>query len=399
MSWQEELRRLDEELAAGRLSADEYRVRRDQVMSSAVSPSSQAQPPQTNAAEATTTFSPVAQPGAETHDPNADKTQIVSGQGGGFPERTQVVGSGNSAPERTEVVQGWQAARPSSDAERTQVVPGVPPQAVSYGQAPRSAPGQQGFAPHQSDWNNQQEDLSPPWAGAEFPPLAPATGGWVQQGPEVFETSGKSNAGKVWLTVGLVVLLLGIGAGAYFYFRPDSTPTAGGNGGQTTTQPAPTTTTKVRMPGAPVAELPGQVSNTSKIKTFADVEAIKYLTAKEIEAYKAGGAGESKIGIAKKGDVQIIILVVQLQDDATAVTARDALAALQQEYKMTPLETKPGVVAASSDTATNGPIRRAHYASGKQLVRIQVQGKDAVAVDTLLTDMIAAQLEELPANV
>lgn len=399
MSWQEELRRLDEELAAGRLSADEYRVRRDQVLSSAVTPSSQAQPQQTGAAEATTTFSPVAKPGAETHDPNADKTQIVSGQSA-FPERTQVVGSGNAAPERTEVVQGWQVARPSSDAERTQVVPGVPLQSVSYSQAPRSAPGHHDYAPHQSDWNNQQEHLSSPWAGAEFPPLSTAMGGgWVQQGPEVFETSGKSKSGKVWLTVGLVVLLLGIGAGAFFFFRPDSTPTAGGNGGQTTTQPAPTTTTKVRMPGAPIAELPGQISNTAKIKTFADVEGIKYLTAKEIEAYKAGGASESKIGIAKEGDVQIIILVVQVQDDAAAKTARDALAALQQEYKMAPLETKPGVVAASSDTATSGPIRRAHYASGKQLVRIQVQGKDAVAVDTLLTDMITAQLEELPANV
>src|SRR3954468_24584265 len=39
VSWQDELRKLDEELAAGQISADDYRVRRDQVLSSAVASS------------------------------------------------------------------------------------------------------------------------------------------------------------------------------------------------------------------------------------------------------------------------------------------------------------------------------------------------------------------------
>jgi len=391
VSWQEELRRLDEELAAGRLSADEYRVRRDSVMSSAVAPSNPAPPP--SVSEATTTFSPVTLPPApDAHDPESDKTQIVTGQ----PDRTQVVGGGQ--PDRTEVVRGgWQAARPGGDAERTQVVPGVPPQAMAYGNAPRSAPGFTHQPP--ADWHSPQEDLSPPWAGSEFPPMGATGGGWVQQGPEVFESAGKSNSGKIWLTVGLIVLLLGIGAGAYFYFRPAATTAGGGGEPTTTTKAAPTTTTPPRIPGAPVAKLPGQITDTTKIKAFADVEAIKYLTAAEIEAYKTGGAAKSKIGISKQDDVQVIILVVQMQDETTAKTARDALAALQLEYKMTAIETKPGVVAATSDAAASGPIRRAHYISGTQLVRVQVQGKEAAAVDTLLTDMIAAQLEELPANV
>ncbi|WP_198010093.1 SHOCT domain-containing protein, partial [Saccharomonospora halophila] len=37
MTWQEDLRRLDENLASGNLSADEYRARRDRILSSAVS--------------------------------------------------------------------------------------------------------------------------------------------------------------------------------------------------------------------------------------------------------------------------------------------------------------------------------------------------------------------------
>lgn len=45
MTWQDELRRLDEELAAGRLSADDYRQRRDQLLAAANSnPSTGGQP-------------------------------------------------------------------------------------------------------------------------------------------------------------------------------------------------------------------------------------------------------------------------------------------------------------------------------------------------------------------
>ncbi|TVT34247.1 flagellar basal body protein FliL, partial [Amycolatopsis rhizosphaerae] len=36
MTWQEELRKLDEDLASGTLSADAYRARRDQILSAAV---------------------------------------------------------------------------------------------------------------------------------------------------------------------------------------------------------------------------------------------------------------------------------------------------------------------------------------------------------------------------
>ena len=439
VSWQEELRRLDEQLAAGHISADDYRVRRDQVLSSAVSPSGEQGQQQV---EATTVFPAI---GANTPPPqpqqqapqqqqplppqqfqqqppppvddensaektqivsssttNADRTQAVGGpvDAGNSAENTQIVpGRHTNGPEHTEVVQGgWQTTRPPSDAERTQVVPGVPPQALVGGHAPRPAPQNdpnQRYGQQQA-WNNQEE-LGSPWAGSDFPPLA-ASGGadWVKQGPEVFESSSGGGKSKVFLIVGLVVLLLGLAAGAYFLFKPKDNDTTAGPG-TSTSQAPPTTTTTTKPPGPPVAELPGQVTDTSKIKSFADVEALKYLTAAEIETYKAGTPGESKVGLAKDKDVQIIVVVVKESDEESAATARDALAELQTNYKMTPVTTEPGVIAAGI-TASNGPLRRAHYASGNWVVRIQAQGKDAAAVDAMFAQLIQSQLEELPAN-
>ncbi|MER6767386.1 hypothetical protein ABT266_45095, partial [Amycolatopsis sp. NPDC000746] len=73
MSWQEELRRLDEELASGRLSADDYRIRRDQVLSSAVGQQDQpTPPPQSQSADSTQVIAPVSPPsGVPQQQPQA----------------------------------------------------------------------------------------------------------------------------------------------------------------------------------------------------------------------------------------------------------------------------------------------------------------------------------------
>lgn len=69
MTWQEQLRKLDEDFSSGRISAEDYRVRRDQVLSSAVAPTQHGQAPA-----------------------SAEATQIVRPAGGqDSPDATQVV--------------------------------------------------------------------------------------------------------------------------------------------------------------------------------------------------------------------------------------------------------------------------------------------------------------------
>ncbi|MEU8415404.1 flagellar basal body-associated protein FliL [Amycolatopsis japonica] len=246
VSWQEELRNLDEELASGRLSADDYRLRRDQVLSSAVAygdpaqqqvqqpgqqpqqPFPQQQPPPAPPQQQ----APQQQPG----QPSADSTQIIA------PVNQPQGGEG----ERTQVVPNWQQQQ--ADPNRTQVVPPVasPPggfpqqgQASPAGGFPQQHQGyQQQQQPQQQGWTDDN-DVSPPWGGSDFPPISPVgSTEWVKQGPEVFEDKPKGKGGKIAIIVIVAVLVLGgLGVGGYFAFS------GGGD-----TPPDPTAATKPAPP-------------------------------------------------------------------------------------------------------------------------------------------------------
>ncbi|NIH77549.1 hypothetical protein [Amycolatopsis viridis] len=210
MSWQEELRKLDEELASGRLSADDYRVRRDQVLSSAVSHSENTaqQPEPDNSADSTQVIAPVSPPqGVPQQAPpdlSAEPTQAVS--------------------------PNWQA-HPPVDPERTQYVPSPSPPA-GFPTAPPGGFPQSGPQPVQPAWHAPQSDVSPPWGGSDFPPIGP-----VGQGPESFDS--KPGKGKIaWISVAAVVVLVAAGLTIFL-------TTSGGDSqaGPTPTQAPPTSST------------------------------------------------------------------------------------------------------------------------------------------------------------
>ncbi|RSN38139.1 flagellar basal body-associated protein FliL [Amycolatopsis sp. WAC 01416] len=272
VSWQEELRNLDEELASGRLSADDYRLRRDQVLSSAVAygdpaqqqvqqPGQQPQQPFQQQPPAPPQQQAPQQPG----QPSADSTQIIA------PVNQPQQNGGEG--ERTQVVPNWQQQQ--SDPNRTQVVPPVasPPGGFpQQGQQASPAGGfpQQGHAspaggfpqqqqqqpqhgyqqPQQQGWTDN--DASPPWGGSDFPPISPVgSTEWVKQGPELFEDKPKGKGGKIAIIAIVAVLVLaGLGVGGYFAFSgggdtpPD--PTAAPQSSQP--PPAPPSSTKPKTP-------------------------------------------------------------------------------------------------------------------------------------------------------
>ncbi|RSM66257.1 flagellar basal body-associated protein FliL [Amycolatopsis sp. WAC 01376] len=270
VSWQEELRNLDEELASGRLSADDYRLRRDQVLSSAVAYGDPAQ--QQVQQPGQQPQQPFQQPPAppqqqapqQTGQPSADSTQIIA------PVNQPQQNGGEG--ERTQVVPNWQQQQ--SDPNRTQVVPPVasPPGGFpQQGQQASPAGGfpQQGHAspaggfpqqqqqpqhgyqqPQQQGWTDN--DASPPWGGSDFPPISPVgSTEWVKQGPELFEDKPKGKGGKIAIIAIVAVLVLaGLGVGGYFAFSgggdtpPD--PTAAPQSSQP--QPAPPSSTKPKTP-------------------------------------------------------------------------------------------------------------------------------------------------------
>jgi hypothetical protein len=388
VTWQDELRQLDEELAAGRLSAEDYRRQRDELLSqTASSPSGTGDPS-----------------GSASTPPGG---QQAGGQSGPFPppfrwdqspaEATQRIGparnQANGGSETTKV--GREQA--GNDAERTQVVrggprqPGRPEGAMGRGMPP---------GPPGPPW--AQSEQAPPWDGTDLPATTDTTPAWFKQGPEVFESDGGgSGVLRILGVVAIVLLLVSISVGAYYFFRPDASTGAGRTttvAAPTSSQPAAQTTTSTKPEGLPIAELPGTATDTSRVKTFADVEAVGYLTNQEIDEYRKSKAGKSSMAISSRGDVRIIVLVTQQADASGAKQTRDALHDLQLRFKLGALPAQQGVLSAGIDNTDPGPLRRAHYASARFVVRIQVQGADKAEVDRLYSEVLSKQLSELPAD-
>ncbi|WP_020663472.1 hypothetical protein [Amycolatopsis benzoatilytica] len=389
MSWQEELRRLDEELASGRLSADDYRIRRDQVLSSAVGQQDQPAPQQ---------------PG-----PSADSTQVIApvSPPGGMPQQpAPQPPPADGGAERTQVVQSWQTQQPGADAgpERTQVVQPQQHQQTHYSppggfQQPASPAG--GF-PQQQPWNAPEGDQTPPWGGGDLPPLGPPGGDSFQQGPEFFaEKPKKSNGMKIGAIVAAVIVLAGIAFGAYLLWGRDTGSSAGP---QQSTAQQPQGSSSAPKPADPlaVATMPGKAENHADITTFAQVNGLNYLNSDELAAYQTAGASKAKIVVYRlQNGNTIIVLLTQASSPVAAKTGADKLMKIQITNGATRNASAPNGVYATSIDPKNGNAgqERAHYAHGNVIVRVEVTGPAAASLKSDATAALNQQLAVAPADV
>ncbi|WP_190819706.1 hypothetical protein [Saccharopolyspora pogona] len=293
MTWQDELQNLDAELAAGRISAEEYRQRRDAVLgraqngqngpSSGGFPQQQPQastpsgefPQQQSQAGPPPGGFPQQQPQVGPSSGGFPQQQPQAGpQSGGFPQQQapqqpnpfppafswgdaaaqatpqqQPQQQGRAAEEATQIVlnpllQRQPQAQPPRDSESTQV--------VNLSQQPQWAQVQQ---PPQPQWGPQQgwgavESTGTPW-GDDLP-ATPDHGdaSWMRQGPEVFESASKPGKGKLiaGLSIG-GVLLVGVIVAGILYFTSSSgnTPT------KPTAAPPPPPVQTQELPAPPPA--------------------------------------------------------------------------------------------------------------------------------------------------
>jgi hypothetical protein len=406
VSWQEELRKLDEELAAGQISADDYRVRRDQVLSSAVSAGSEAPPQGQQKPSEATQFvprPPVSQPmppppplpQAPGSPGDADDTQIVPGRDA---DRTQAVGR-------------WQTARPGGDdADRTQVVPGVPPQSVAGGMPPRPAPPLGQFPPPPGYGWQQQDEISPPWAGSDFPPLAPAASpDWIRQGPEVFDTDRRSKTGRIVAIVAVVLLLAGLGVGGYFLLRPKGNSNQGQPGPATTSTSQPTSRTSSRPPSTsttppkPIAQPPGSTLVDAKF-TLQRLGEVKILSPEDFDVMSRNKIIEAQVAVTKEGDLTRGTWAFKAADHASA---EQIFKEIDQLYRQVNFQPAPGIskdhVSAlyfkPPNAGPNAPtVFRAHYVAGSTVVRVEAYGPDAALAASEFSTLLDAQLTALPAE-
>lgn len=374
MSWQEELRKLDEELASGRLSADDYRVRRDHVLSSAVG-QPDAPAPETAGPQATQVIPP-------TNPPQGVPRQPLD-------------------PDHTQAVPPWQA-QPSGD-PRTQYVqpqyraspPGGFPQAGSAGGFPH--PG--GYP----GWNNVEADQAPPWGGGELPPLGASGGdaGWVQQGPESSnDKPHNGNGAKIAAIVAAVVVLVGVAIGAYLLWGRSS---EAGDGGQSTPQPTNDQQPSELRPPDPLAvpDLPGEAESHSNVTTFKAVSGLNYLNSSELSTYSSAGAGPAKYVVHNLDDGStVVLLLTQVNSPAAARNAAKQLLNIQVHNGAHSVGDLPnGVYASAIDAKGGDPAQiRGHYAHGNVVVRIEVKAQSLQSAETDFSTILNAELQVLPAN-
>lgn len=393
VSWQEELRKLDEELAAGRLSADDYRVRRDQVLSSAVSHSD----PNSGASSSTPeqgTTAPADQSGnaANPSDTsNSESTQIVrpigaqQGQGAqAGAETTQVVRNQNFNPAQ-QAGQGWQAQPP-------------PPAQHGYQQAPPGSPPAGFQQPQQSSWNAPDADVSPPWGGSDFPPIAASTEtAWTAQGPESFDTERRSGKGKVIGIVAAVVVVLLI-AGAVVYFAAFNTSEKA--------DPGPTPTSEQQAPPAPTAppiKTAGALvipqGQTPGPKTFSPQElaASKSLPEPDRVVLEDIGFTGAKSVFVTNNNTTMSLWAFTTNDPQKL---RDRFVEDQQRFGFEKLSGEASGVPVYGATQQNNDqdvyVFRAHYVSGNDVIRVQAFNTDRAAARELFNKVMQTQLQHNP---
>ncbi|GAA4543262.1 DUF1707 domain-containing protein [Amycolatopsis samaneae] len=397
MTWQEDLRRLDEALASGSLTADEYRTRRDQVLSMAVTPeeSHPAQPQQAQGgpgAGETQIIPPVAPPSPPQGQSASEATQVVSAADAASAERTQAV-----APWQ---MQQHQQQRPQSPAGGFQQ-PNL-----------QSPPG--GFPPPQQQpgpaWNAPQNDVSPPWGGSDFPPLAPTSNSdWVSQGPESFQTTPSSGKGKkIAIAVVAVVVLAGAGVGAWALFGNDS----GGSNppvAQSSSQPPAPPTSKA-LPEPPAAkpepasneatltDLPGTPRNGGGAFDLAKLQSGKLLSDSVTQRLKEGGMTEGLLKTNTDDSVTLGLYALAMPDTQSASKVAIEYANAQQEGGL-PLDktlSLRGVQVYASPNGAEQSVFRAVYVVYGRTVIVESYGANRASALKDFQTVLNAQIAKAP---
>lgn len=367
VTWQEELRKLDEDFSSGNLTADEYRARRDQVLSSAVAPGDQ------QAQQWQPAPDPLPQgEGNSGGDPNADSTQVI-----------EPVSPPHGSP--AQAGPGPHGG-PDSESERTQAL----------------SPWQQQPPP----WNAPHEDVSPPWGGSEFPPIAPSTeSDWVRQGPETFDD--RSARGR---TVGLVivaVLLAGLGVAAFFFFTVGDDP-----GSMTGPRPEPTVAgpTTPSLPEPPSAKAAPKSNEAALIKPPGKtrdgggkldldiLEKSELLPAPVAQALARASMKDGLLATTSQGSSTIGLYALRVKNETDAGTVARAYATVQQEGGLPSNEALSlrGVPVFSTPSNSQDAVFRAVYVLYDRVIIIETFGPGRDSVQRLFEQLMAEQVDHAP---
>jgi hypothetical protein len=433
VSWQEDLHRLEHDLAMGRLSAEDYRRQRDELLAAA------------NAGQASTNPAP-GQPGQQgqptgtppggmpTGTPGAGFPAPSGTPGGGFPAQTGGPGGGfpgqsptgtppggfpgqqqapfppafkwaaqppaqqqqpPSSSESTQTIRPvGQDNQPPASADATQVVPNNP--AMDRTQAVRPGDADRTQVVHNNPFGQQQPPQGgqqTPWRGGDQANLyssgqmdsmpnwntGGAFGDWPKQGPEVFDSPGSGKGGKrVLLIVLVVVVLAGLGVGGWLLFGNKSSPQASGGGGpQTSTSHtvAPTTTPKPRPAIDGLVNAPG--NPTSQSFTPEQLTTLKPLAKPDLDILGNTSLSKADYVVSQDGTTVLDLWSFTVADQSSATALAKKFDTDQGRFGFEPsdITTDDGQYTAQMSQQQNGSknivVYRLHYVVGNEVIRVE----------------------------
>lgn len=133
------------------------------------------------------------------------------------------------------------------------------------------------------------------------------------------------------------------------------------------------------------------------VRTFDQVVGMKFLSDKEIAAFRAGHASAARATVVSTPQGRVVAVVVKMADPAAARAGAAALDQLQLDAGMQRAASVPGVYRTElrTPTTTDG---RAHYAHDRLLVRADLEATPGSDFAPGFTQVIDRQLRELPAD-
>jgi len=357
VSWQEELRTLDEDFSAGKITADQYRDRRDQVLSSAATPEDQ-------------------------HE------------GKSYDETTQFVAKSQETEDTGE------------DAEKTKVVrPAQPPVSPPGGfpqQYPQSPAG--GFPQQQPVWHQPQPDASPPWSGQDFPPIAPLTDqAWFQEEDHTDRTT------TIAVSAVVILLVAGLAVGGWLLWLrgPSESPSTAVAAAELTTTPPPATTTTTTTPSAP----PPPASNAAALVTPPgkkrpgggpfDLAALRKKTLLPSSMLDELAAAKMDTGLLRITMVDksiMAVLAVELTKKGRADEVADAYAKAQERGGLAHdggLSMR-GVQAYSAPNRSNKAVFRAVYVLHNRVIIVGAIGTNRGDAERQFAKLLRDQVDHAP---
>jgi hypothetical protein len=412
VSWQEDLRLLDQELAMGRLSAEDYRRRRDDLLAAANTGFAAPQPSQPSQPAPPSSTSPPSPPSGTPFPPAfrwtaqqppasptpqpppaspSESTQIMRpvGEDGPPPspgDATQVV----QRSEQTQVVSGNQ--QQPGEGERTQVV-----RAPGQGGAPYSQQPWQAGGDRPDLYNQGPIDNSPSWA----------TGGtfsdWPRQGPEVFNSTRSNGRGRRILLIALaVVVLAGVGVGVWLLVGNHSNTASStqGGGAQTTTAPPRPTSQPPKAAIGSLVQAPG-IPQTQSF-TPAQIAAQKPLATPDLDILAASTYTKADYVVSRDGTTVLDLWGFTTPDSASATSLAQKLDTDQVRFGFQPTDIKAGggrYTAYSSQQQSSGQTvvaYRMHYVVGNQVIRIETFDASGTTARQEFEKLLALQTKLTP---